>query len=212
MQEDFAKLKLVTKIWLESAKQFNALRAVNLGLDWHTDTRKDGITPEFTHQLSQIQNARGIAGIAENDLETIICVIALHDLPEDKKYGIRWVYSEFGDAVGLGVERMSKKYFGENADQSDDRYYYDLAHNKHASIAKGCDRVHNQSTMIGILDIWKYMDETEKYVLPMLKAARKNFGTQGIAYTTLRHRLKEQNFLIREAYKLGGKESLSRNG
>lgn len=203
MYENFDQLKLLTRSWLGSAKMWHALKAVELGLEWHPGTRKDGITPEFTHQLSQIQHVRSIAGIETDDLEIIICVIALHDLPEDKRYGIKWVYSEFGPLIGLGVERMSKKYFGENADQSNDRYYYDLATDRFASIAKGCDRVHNQSTMVGVLDIVKYMAETEKYVLPMLKKARKNFSSQNIAYTALRHRLKEQIHLIRESYNLG---------
>jgi (p)ppGpp synthase/HD superfamily hydrolase len=206
MQENFDQLKLITRSWLSGAGMTQALRAVNLGLDWHDGTRKDGKTPEFTHQLSQIQEARGLAGITQPDLEIIICTIALHDLPEDKRYSIRWVYNDFGKLVGTAVEKMSKKYFGGNAEQSPERYYFDIGEDPFASDAKGCDRVHNHASMPGVFEPQKmlsYMDETDEYVRPMLKRARKNFPHQEIAYTTLRHRLREQMSLIRTCYEIG---------
>jgi (p)ppGpp synthase/HD superfamily hydrolase len=206
MKENFDQLKLITRMWLSGAGMTQALRAVNLGLEWHDGTRKDGTTPEFVHQLSQIQEVRGLAGINSTDLETLICTIALHDLPEDKRYDIRWVYNDFGRPIGMAVERMSKKYFGEQAEQSAERYYFDIGEDPFASIAKGCDRVHNHASMPGVFEpakMMSYLDESDAHVLPMLKRARKNFPQQAIAYTTLRHRLREQMFLIRACYKIG---------
>ncbi len=206
MQENFDQLKLITRSWLAGAHMYKALRAVNLGLDWHDGTRKDGTTPEFVHQLSQIQHVRSLAGITPEDLEIIICTIALHDLPEDKRYGIQWVYSEFGQPVGVPVEKMSKTYFGEQAEQSPERYYFDIGNDPHASISKGADRVHNHASMPGVFKVEKmldYMTESDDYVLPMLKQARKNFPHQEIAYTALRHRLREQMYLIRSCLEIG---------
>lgn len=195
---------MITRSWLSGAGMINAQRAVNLGLKWHEGTRKDGITPEFTHQLSQIQYIRSLAGINDKDREIIICCIAMHDLPEDKKYNISNVYYDFGQDIGLGVERLSKKYFGENAEQSNERYYYDIARNKYAALVKGGDRCHNQLTMIGVLPhMFEYIKETEDFVLPMLKEARKLFPEYDVAYTALRNRLKEQNHLIKAAYDIG---------
>lgn len=194
----FEEDKLFIRGWLSGAGMFTALKAVNLGLEWHDGTRKDGITPEFSHQLSQIQHVRTLAGIAHPEI--VICTIALHDLPEDRRYDIRWVRSEFGDLIGNSVEVMSKKFYGKQAEKSSENYYYQLGLDPHASVAKGCDRVHNQSSMPGTFTVAKmeeFMQETETYTLPMLKEARKNFPFQESAYSGLRTRLKEQINLIR---------------
>jgi (p)ppGpp synthase/HD superfamily hydrolase len=198
MNENFNQLKMIVRAWLGGRGMHTALRAVNLGLEWHTGTRKDGTTPEFIHQLSQIQYVRSLADVA--GLEDVITVIALHDLPEDYRYNIKWVHSEFGSVVGDSVERMSKKYYGVAADKSPENYYYSIGNDSVSSIAKGCDRVHNQSTLIGVFKIEKikeFIAETEQYVLPMLKEARKNFPFQEVAYTALRYRLKEQIYFLR---------------
>jgi (p)ppGpp synthase/HD superfamily hydrolase len=206
VEENLDQLKMITRSWLSGAGMTQALKAVNLGLQWHDGTQKDGTTPEFVHQLSQIQEVRGLAGISLSCLEIVICTIALHDLPEDKRYDIRWVYNDFGGTIGIAVEKMSKKYFGEDTEQSAERYYFDIGEDRFASLAKGCDRVHNHASMPGVfapVKMMSYMDETEEYVLPMLKRARKNFPEQEVAYTTLRHRLREQMFLIRTCYQIG---------
>jgi (p)ppGpp synthase/HD superfamily hydrolase len=194
----FEEDKLYIRGWLSGAGMYTGLKAVNLGLEWHDGTRKDGVTPEFSHQLSQIQHVRTLAGVAF--MEHTICTIALHDLPEDRRYDIKWVIDEFGPIVGRSVERMSKKYFGKQAEKSSENYYYELALDPNASIAKGCDRVHNQSSMPGVFTRAKmeeFMQETEAYTLPMLKEARKNHPFQESAYSGLRTRLKEQIHLIR---------------
>jgi (p)ppGpp synthase/HD superfamily hydrolase len=193
----FDEDKLFVRGWLAGAGMHRALRAVELGVEWHDGTRKDGVTPEFAHQLWQIQYVRTLTGI--RDLETVITTIALHDLPEDRRYDLRWVRAEFGDVVGNSVEAMSKKFFGKNADKSPEHYHYQLALDECASIAKGADRVHNQSSMPGVFTLAKmheFMTETEQFVLPMLKQARKNFPHQGTAYSSIRVRLKEQIHLI----------------
>lgn len=195
---NFDEQKIFIRGWLAGAGMHRALRAVNLGLEWHDGTRKDGVTPEFEHQLSQINMVRSLKGVV--DLEGTICTIALHDLPEDKRYDIWWVKAEFGETDGLSVERMSKKYFGRNADKSSESYYYELGLDQNASVAKGTDRVHNQASMPGVFTLDKmeeFMGETEEFVLPMLSAARKNFPEQEMAYSLLRNHLKEQIHIIR---------------
>lgn len=194
----FDEDKLFIRGWLAGAGMHRALRAVELGVEWHDGTRKDGVTPEFSHQLWQIQYVRTLADI--RDLETVIITIALHDLPEDRRYDIKWLRGEFGDMAGNSVEAMSKKYFGKNVEKSPEHYYYQLALDEHASVAKGADRVHNQASMPGVFTLAKmqeFMIETEQYVLPMLKQARKNFPHQGTVYSGMRTRLNEQIHLIR---------------
>jgi hypothetical protein len=54
--------------------------------------------------------------------------------------------------------------------------------------------------MPGVFTVAKmneFMTETEQYVLPMLKEARKNFPHQEPAYSGLRVRIREQIHLIK---------------
>lgn len=194
----FDEQKLFIRAWLSGAGMNRAITAINLGLEWHDGTRKDGVTPEFSHQLWQIQAARTLVGIA--NLEEVICTIALHDLPEDKKYDLSSVFHLFGVRIGDSVDAMSKKFFGKDVDKAPKNYYYIIGLDENASVAKGLDRVHNQASMPGVFTLAKMeemMAETEEFVLPMLKEARKKFPHQEPAYSALRVRLKEQIHLIR---------------
>lgn len=54
---------------------------------------------------------------------------------------------------------------------------------------KGIDRVHNLTTMLGGFKPQKrveYIQETQEYVLPMLKQARRNFPDQECVYENLK--------------------------
>lgn len=200
----FDQDKLFIRGWLAGAGMHSALRAVNLGLEWHDGTRKDGITPEYSHQLWQIQYARTLAGI--RDMEGLIITIALHDLPEDRRYNPIWISTEFGEKNGRSVEAMSKKIYGKEAKKSNQSYYYNLGLDENGSAAKGIDRVHNHASMPGVFTVAKmneFMGESEAFTLPMLKEARKNFPHQEPAYSNLRGRLKEQIHLIRTCVNIG---------
>ena len=70
-----------------------------------------------------------------------------------------------------------------------------MAYNPLASIAKGVDRMHNFQSMSGVFDLDKqqrYMEETEQYIIPMLKEARKNFPEQEPVYQNIKHVLRTQ--------------------
>src|SRR5580704_3792970 len=131
---DFAEMKIITRAWLSGAKMYKALEAVNLGLEWHDGTRKDGVTPEFIHQLAQINYVKAF-NIDPDSLEIIIAVIALHDIVEDKRYGIDWIDTKFGTRIAVSVEAMTKKICGKNVDKSVASYYYDIGGNLFASVA-----------------------------------------------------------------------------
>jgi hypothetical protein len=69
-----------------------------------------------------------------------------------------------------------------------------------ASIVKGADRVHNVNSMVGVFTKEKqarYAGEVEKYFLPMLKQARKNFPEQLDAYFNIMHMLRSQVNLLK---------------
>lgn len=78
-------------------------------------------------------------------------------------------------------------------------YYQNIAENNIASVVKGGDRIHNIQTMVDIFNTAKqqeYMSETNSYVLPMLKKARRNFTTQENAYENIKLILQNQMELI----------------
>ena len=68
-----------------------------------------------------------------------------------------------------------------------------------ASIAKGCDRIHNVASMKNIYTKEKMLskvDETREFVIPMLKKASRMHTLQESAYQNIRHNLEVQMQLI----------------
>jgi hypothetical protein len=210
MKQNYEELKSFLRGYLNGAKMHRGLRALNIAVEWHDGTRKDKVTPEAIHQLSQIGSAINLVR-DEDGLETLVCVIALHDIVEDKRYDIEWIRTEFGDEIASGVAAMSKKVFGRKVDKSTESYYYELGRNLFGSLAKGFDRKHNQSTCIGVLKpdrVLAMFADTETGVLPMLAEARKFFPHMSYAYTALRHDLKGQIHIAREAFNFGKLNSI----
>ena len=81
MLQDYKKLKLVLTTHLRTKGFFNALKAMELAMKYHTNTRKDG-QPEFSHQVSQACLFMTIEPFALHPEETYITIF-LHDTPED---------------------------------------------------------------------------------------------------------------------------------
>ena len=58
MNQDFIKTRIAIRYWQLGKEFHTALRAMNFAEQYHTGLRKDGITPEFQHQISQANFAR----------------------------------------------------------------------------------------------------------------------------------------------------------
>jgi len=72
---------------------------------------------------------------------------------------------------------------------------------------KGADRIHNVQTMLGVFDLAKqqeYIHETEEYILPTLKEARRRFPHQEPAYENIKHMLQSQIELLVAVHKTQG--------
>lgn len=164
---------------------FSALRALQLGMDIHTGLRKDGVTPEFLHQ---VEIALYIWTLTDSLLypeETMIAVL-LHDTPEDYPTlcSHRDVEIKFGERAGRAVYLMDKN------GKTQEAFFAGLAEDPIASIGKGGDRMHNIRTMPGVFDLekqLKYKSEVRENFLPMLKAARRVFPEQNNAYENIKH-------------------------
>ena len=190
------KLSISMRYWLLGRGYNRALRAMEFAAGYHTGFRKDGFTPEFAHQIAIAHYARTLSGII--DMESLLCVAFLHDIAED--YGVHpdELGDRFGRAVGNAVWRMTKKFRG--TERNEDELFAQMAECPLASIGKGCDRDHNLKSMTGVFMPGKqisYCDFTEQRIIPMLKAARRNFPQQEPAYENIKHVLSSRVALIR---------------
>lgn len=200
--DTFKKREIALRYWLLGREYHRAIKAMAFNQALFTGTRKDGFTPAFDHHISQAQYLRTLPTLLFP--EETFCTIFFHDTPEDKDISpdeIFNLYSAnpvFAKRVSDAAWRMTKKYRG--VKRPEQELFDEMAKCPIASIAKGCDRIHNIQSMVGVFTIAKqttYMQEVEDLFLPMLKKAEQNFPEQEAAYKNIRTVLKNQLSMIR---------------
>jgi len=200
LMNKFEKRKLVLRQQLIGAEMFDALAAMEFADKHHTSVRKDGFTPEFDHQISIALYALTLPNLRYR--EEVIATIMLHDTSED--YGVSYgeIYDLFTDParakmIADAVSAMTKVFRGVKREEH--AVFEEIARNPIASIAKGCDRIHNLQSMIGVFSEEKqrqYINEVRQFFLPMLKTARRLFPYQVSAYENIKFVLNSQIELI----------------
>jgi (p)ppGpp synthase/HD superfamily hydrolase len=205
-----AKKLAVLRQLLIGKGYFRALRALELAQSYHTGIRKDGVTPEFDHQLSIALYVITLPDLIYR--EATIAAVLLHDISEDYSVSRLEIINlflpidgEFAILVADGVEHVTKKYRGWVKDE--DVLFEAMSEHPIASIVKPADRSHNLQTMVGVFTVEKqvaYIDFAEKRVLPMMKIARRKFPEQTMAYENMKHVIKGQIELIRSIHKAMG--------
>lgn len=198
--DKFQKRHLALRQQLIGARYFDALAAMEFASRFHSGTRKDLITPEFDHQICIALYALTLSDISLR--EEVIATIMLHDVDEDYGVGtlaIRALFScdDKARIIGDAVDCMTKVIHGVQRDEKE--LFERMANDPVASIAKGCDRIHNLSSMGGVFTIEKqkkYIAEVRNLFLPMLKKARRNFPHQTAAYENIKFVLNSQITLI----------------
>jgi (p)ppGpp synthase/HD superfamily hydrolase len=198
MHQDFEKIRIAMRYWQLGHGYHVALRAMNFAQSKHTGLRKDTVTPEFQHQVSQANFARTLIDQYAFPEETL-ATIWLHDVCEDYDVSISTITEMFGSRIAYSTELMTNQVSGVKKPLH--VYYSAMAYDPIASIAKGIDRMHNHQSMHGVFSLEKqqsYIEETETYILPMLHVARNNFPEQEAAYQNIKHVLQIQIELIRE--------------
>lgn len=197
----YPKLSIALQNYLHGAKYYDALRAFDFGKSIHTGLRKDGSTPEFQHQIEIALFITTLRNVQDEE-GTIIAAI-LHDVLEDYPHlSPHDITNIVGAERARSVIVMSKEIHGRKTYDTLDQYFDQIGMDIRASIAKGCDRIHNQSTMQGAFTTTKqalYVEETEDYFLPMLKLAAGQYPTQYLAYMNIRTMLKTQVSLVKYA-------------
>lgn len=193
----FKKLRISLRYYLQGAADRDSayllpLRAFEFAMQHHVGTRKDGVTPEFIHQIETTLFLRTLLKSVRYPAETLAAML-LHDVEED--YGAS--VEEFGVLVAHGVWRMTKKARG--IKKSNEQYFTEMLDCPIATLCKGADRIHNQQSMLGVFSRDKqleYLAETRDYILPMLKAARRRYPDQENAYANIEFVLRAQVRLL----------------
>lgn len=204
--QNYETIKTAIRYWLLGRGYPVAHASMEFAMQYHTGFRKDGVTHEFQHQISQMNFARTLDKILLYPEETL-ATIAMHDVVEDCPVTLDDIErmlvlearatDEQISRILRGVELMTNQVDGVKKELTG--YYVAMIEDPIASIAKGCDRMHNHQSMGGVFTIQKqatYIQETDDHILPMLKSARKKWVTQEAAYENIKHVLLTQMELV----------------
>lgn len=169
-------------------------------MDWaeniHSGVRKDGVTPEFAHQI-WIANYLRTLPLNDDMMRLCIAIAFLHDTAEDFNYNPAEFSVYWGGEIAEGAKRLTKKWRG--VTMPEDTYFFGIGETAQSALVKGVDRLHNLSTMVGVFKLEKmvaYIEETKQYHLPMLKAARKRFPQYEAAFENIKQSLLSRIELI----------------
>lgn len=193
-KERYDKLTVAMRYWLLGKGFFRTLEAMEFGRRHHTGTRKDGIIPEFQHQLEIMSHCRTLQLM---DMELVLTAIPLHDVVEDCNVDIEEIGRLFGKDVQNVVWLLTKEYRG--VKKSMPEYFRAISEDPHASIGKGTDRVNNMGSMVGVFTQAgqaHYVREVKELFFPMLKTARRKFPQQEAAYENIKLILENQVRLV----------------
>jgi (p)ppGpp synthase/HD superfamily hydrolase len=181
----YEKQKIALRYWLYSAKYYRAVTAMDFAEKYHQGVRKDGITPEFSHQIAIASHVRCFADLLEYPEETI-CAALLHDVREDYGVSDEETRGRFGDLVADAVDALTKEFRGVRRDEA--TVFAAIAGNVIASVVKPADRIHNHGSMMRVFSVAKmteYTNETREYFWKMIKTARRTFPSQEPIYEAL---------------------------
>ncbi|MBR3785256.1 MAG: HD domain-containing protein [Firmicutes bacterium] len=145
--------------------------------------------PYITHPLTMARHAISM-GLTEDSL---LAAMLLHDVCEDCGVAPQELPVE---AEVQEVVRLVTRIDGETKE----KYYDQIRENRIATLVKLIDRCHNVSQMALAFSrekLWKYIDETENYILPLLMEAKDKWPEQAQQYFLLEYQITSQLQSIR---------------
>lgn len=197
----FSKLSISLRYSLLEKKHFTALKAWHFAEPFHNGFRKDGITKDYQHQIEVVHYLRTLPVLPDDELTFITAF--LHDTPEDKDISFEEITHRFGSEASSHVRTLSKTHRGVVVPTQ--VYYQAIALHPLTAIVKVSDRRRNIATMVGVFSRDKMIhqvDETEEYVLPMLKNARRAFPEYDLSFENVKQSLQQELFLIKKIIEL----------
>lgn len=177
----FSKLYIALKFRLHGMGFYKAMAALEKGREIHDSTRKDGITPEYQHQLEIALFILTLKDI--KDLEECLILALFHDTLEDypDRISERYISDNFGESIYNGLNSLNK-YIMKMQDgfkkvaKTPNEYFGVIGEDKNTAIVKLVDRVNNlQSMQRGKFTLEKqrkYVEEVKTHFLPMAKRVR----------------------------------------
>ncbi|SKB92010.1 GTP pyrophosphokinase [Lachnospiraceae bacterium] len=137
--------------------------------------------PYIIHPLMMACHAHAL-GIRSDE---VLTVILLHDVCED--CDVKAFELPFSESVQHSVALLTK-YEG----QTTEEYYEGIANDSTAAIVKALDRCNNISTMASAFSRKKmieYVDETEKYVYPLLQKIKDDYMDYSDAIYVIKYQI-----------------------
>lgn len=181
-------------------KMSQTLKALSFAREKHSGQKKKSGEPYIIHPLTMACHALAL-GI--DDDETIATIL-LHDVCED--CGVVLSELPVGEEVRRAVDLIT---FRKMDDETDDaaiiRYYNMMLQSKSATYAKLVDRCHNVSSMAGVFSVPKlksYVEETRRFVLPLLKKAKLRWADDTDALFVLKYHITSVIDAIDEAIRV----------
>lgn len=188
------KLMISLRYWLLGKEYYNALDALDFAPKFHQGFRKDGVTPNFQHQLEIAHYIRLFDSELMYSEETIAAGL-LHDTPEDNEtVEHSFIQERFGKTVGDAVFLLDKN--GKDLET----YHAGCATNPISSIVKPSDGINNFGSMIGVYTREKQLakiHELENKFLPIAKKGRRSFPRQEKAYENIKFVLNSQLSMLK---------------
>ncbi len=191
-----SKKRIALRYWLLGAGFVDSVKAFDFAEQFHSGTRKDGVSPEFSHQIAIVNFLRTLTPLLASPQDTFT-VGFLHDVREDYNVSDEAIRNLFGSSVANAVDALTKTFNGVDRVPAD--VFDAIANDSIASVVKGADRINNQQTMLGVFSVSKivdYMDDTRVFFFPMLKKARRLFPVQDAVYELEKLMLQSQLELL----------------
>lgn len=199
----YQKLSITLTSYLKGRGFNRALEAFQYAKEIHVGYRKDGVTPNFQHQIEICLFLMNLKEIRKDIEEEVFVGAFLHDIREDYGISYQTIEAKFGKTAAEVNEKLTKEFKG--AKKSPEVYFNDITNCPICSLIKGGDRIHNFSSMVGVFTIPKqehYVFEVKEYFLPMLKKAAQLFPDQSASYHLMRTFLKNMSIAIEQALKV----------
>lgn len=192
-QAQFERDRTALKHYMIGRGFAESLTALGIAERWHVGFRKDKVTPELHHQISGCFNFHNtpIKGLTKAHEQAAYTAFLLHDVLEDYDVTVVDLKQAGISDFSISLVQALTKVKGE----TDDEFFERLLCHWLVPILKGCDRDNNVLTMQGAFTVPKmkaYIDETRKYILPLLKKASRLFPEHTRSYTALASGIKKQ--------------------
>lgn len=144
-------------------------KAVTFAAACHKHEVRKSNEPYISHPIAAC-NTLIILGIHE---DRILSAMILHDVVENGHVQLATVSKEFGEEVAHLVDIQTKR-----DQETPEEYYARVGSEIGGILCKAADRLHNISNMVEVFELprlKRYVDETERYVVEMIKNARYTY-------------------------------------